>query len=57
MKAHETFTPWDKLEEQLKAKKLAMSVNDVPEIRALLQQMVPGYQPSGEVVDWVHLAL
>ena len=57
MKAHETFTPWDKLQEQLKALKLAMSVNDVPVIRALLQQMVPGYQPSGEVVDWVHLAL
>jgi len=57
MKAHETFTPWDKLQEQLKALKLAMSVNDAPEIRALLQQMVAGYQPSGEVVDWVHLAL
>jgi FlaA1/EpsC-like NDP-sugar epimerase len=57
MKAHETFTPWDKLQEQLKALKLAMSENDVPVIRALLQQMVPGYQPSGEVVDWVHLAL
>jgi hypothetical protein len=23
----------------------------------LLQQMVSGYQPSGEVVDWVHMAL
>ena len=57
MKAHETFTPWDKLQEQLKALKLAMSVNDVSVIRALLQQMVPGYQPSCEVVDWVHLAL
>jgi hypothetical protein len=22
----------------------------------LLQQLVSGYQPSGEVVDWVHLA-
>jgi hypothetical protein len=31
-------------------------VNDVPGIRGLLQQLVSGYQPSGEVVDWVHLA-
>jgi hypothetical protein len=33
-----------------------MGVNDVPAIRGLLQQLVSGYQPSGEVVDWVHLA-
>jgi hypothetical protein len=33
-----------------------MSVNDVPVIRAMLQQLVSGYQPSGEVVDWVHMA-
>jgi FlaA1/EpsC-like NDP-sugar epimerase len=57
MKAHETFMPWDKLQDQLNALKLAISVNDVPVIRALLQQLVAGYQPSGEVVDWVHLAL
>ncbi|QDL56812.1 polysaccharide biosynthesis protein [Rhodoferax aquaticus] len=57
MKAHEVFVPWDKLQEALDSLNLAMSVNDVPVIRALLQQLVPGYQPSGEVVDWVHLAL
>jgi hypothetical protein len=33
-----------------------MGVNDVPAIRSLLQQLVSGYQPSGEVVDWVYLA-
>ena len=33
-----------------------MSVNDVPMIRGMLQQLVSGYQPSGEVVDWVHMA-
>jgi len=25
-------------------------------IRSFLQQLVTGYQPSGEVVDWIHLA-
>lgn len=35
---------------------MAVGANDVPVIRALLQQLVSGYQPSGEVVDWVHLA-
>jgi hypothetical protein len=33
-----------------------MSANDVPVIRALLKDLVSGYQPTGEVVDWVHLA-
>ena len=57
MKAHETFLPWDQLQGKLNALELAMSVNDVPVLRGFLQQLVPGYQPSGEVVDWVHLAL
>ena len=32
----------------------AMVANDVPAIRRLLQQAVQGYQPSGDVVDWLH---
>jgi hypothetical protein len=32
-------------------------VNDVALIRGLLKQLVSGYEPSGEVVDWVHMAL
>jgi FlaA1/EpsC-like NDP-sugar epimerase len=56
MKAHEPFLPWVQLEQQLNALSIAMSVNDVPVIRAMLQQLVSGYQPSGEVVDWVHMA-
>ena len=36
---------------------LVIGVNDVPAIRGLLQQLVSGYQPSGEVADWVSLRL
>ena len=57
MKAHEQFLSWAQLEEKLNALNLAMSVNDVPVIRAILEQIVSGYQPNGEVVDWVHMAL
>jgi len=32
---------------------LALDANDVPLIRVLLKELVPGYQPDGEVVDWV----
>jgi FlaA1/EpsC-like NDP-sugar epimerase len=56
MKAHEQFLPWPALEQKLNALSIAMSANDVPVIRALLKDLVSGYQPTGEVVDWVHLA-
>ena len=56
MKAQEQFLSWPVLEPKLNALSLAMSVNDVPVIRSMLQQIVSGYQPSGEVVDWVHMA-
>ncbi len=57
MKAHEQFLSWADLEQKLNALSIAMSVNDVPVIRGMLQELVSGYQPSGEVVDWVHMAL
>lgn len=57
MKAHEQHLSWLKLEGKLKHLSMAMSLNDVPAIRALLKDLVSGYQPSGEVVDWVHMAL
>jgi FlaA1/EpsC-like NDP-sugar epimerase len=56
MKAHEQFLSWPQLEQKLNALRIAMSVNDVPVIRGMLQELVSGYQPSGEVVDWVHMA-
>jgi hypothetical protein len=46
---------WAELDQKLKALSMAVSVNDVPVIRAMLAQLVSGYQPSGDVVDWVHL--
>jgi FlaA1/EpsC-like NDP-sugar epimerase len=56
MKAQEQFLSWPHLQEKLNALNIAVGANDVPVIRALLQQTVSGYQPSCDVVDWVHLA-
>lgn len=53
MKAHEEFLPWEALQAKLSILGLALDANDVPLIRALLKELVPGYQPDGEVVDWV----
>lgn len=56
LKALEKFVPWEQLIVKLNTLSLALSVNDVPVIRSLLQHLVVGYQPSSEIVDWVHLA-
>ncbi len=55
MKAHEDFLSWDVLQAKLTDLGLALDANDVPSIRSRLKDLVPGYQPDGEVVDWVWL--
>lgn len=53
MKAHEDFLSWDVLQAKLTELGLALDTNDVPSIRSQLKDLVPGYQPDGEVVDCV----
>jgi FlaA1/EpsC-like NDP-sugar epimerase len=53
MKAHEEFLPWDELVSKLNILNSALESNNVPVIRTLLKELVPGYQPESEVVDWV----
>ena len=55
MKAHEDFLGWSKLNSKLDALTVALNTNDVGLIRLLLRQLVPGYLPEGDIVDWVHL--
>ncbi len=56
MKAQEPFLPWAQLQQSLGALHMAKGANDVALIRGLLQRLVAGYEPAGEVVDWVYLA-
>ena len=53
MKAHENFLSWELLSHELERLNHALNVNDVPAIRVMLQELVPGYTPEGDVVDWV----
>jgi hypothetical protein len=55
MKAHEAFIPWVELEAKLNALEMAVNVNDVGVIRLMMQQLVAGYIPSDDIVDWVYL--
>jgi FlaA1/EpsC-like NDP-sugar epimerase len=55
MKAHETFLAWEAFQARLKALELALNANDVGVIRLMMQEMVTGYSPETEIVDWVYL--
>jgi len=55
MKAHEEFLPWEKFEEKLMALERALNVNDVGVMRVIVQELVSGYVPSDDIVDWVYL--
>lgn len=55
MKAHEEFIPWAEFEAKLTALEMALNVNDVGVIRLMMQQLVAGYTPSNDIVDWVYL--
>ena len=55
MKAREDFMAWSELEARLRTLELALSVNDVNVIRSVIAQLVSGYTPQGDIVDWVHL--
>ena len=55
MKAHEEFLPWADLEAKLNALQMALNVNDVGVIRLMMQQLVTGYAPRDEIVDWVYM--
>jgi FlaA1/EpsC-like NDP-sugar epimerase len=54
MKAQEDMLPWSELQARLASLEVAMDQNDTTAMRALLQVCVQGYQPAGEVVDWLH---
>ena len=56
MKASEEKMSWLDLQDSLNAMQVALDVNDVGVLRRMLEQLVSGYHPSGEIVDWVHLA-
>lgn len=55
LKAHEESVPWNELEYKLNALANALDLSDIDAVRTMLIELVAGYQPSGGVVDWVHL--
>lgn len=56
MKAHEDFLVWSELEVKMSGLMRALEANDVPLLKGLLKDLVPGYQPDGNITDWGWLA-
>lgn len=55
MSAHEDFLPWDTLKEKLESLLDAVTEDDYLRVRQMLLELVAGYTPEGEIVDWIHL--
>lgn len=53
MKAREGFRAWDELRPWVSRLERATQANDVQDVREVLEQLVSGYRPPGEIVDWI----
>ncbi len=54
MKAHEVFLPWPSLNQRLEELRGLLTQGDAHRVRQLLVELVSGYVPAGDVVDWTH---
>jgi len=54
MKAHEECLSYAVLEGKLANLRIVLDANDVPAIRTLLRELVSGYRPTDEIVDWLY---
>jgi FlaA1/EpsC-like NDP-sugar epimerase len=54
MSAQEDLLPWDTLKERLSDLLAAVSLDDYAGVRKLLRETVSGYNPDGEIVDWIY---
>jgi FlaA1/EpsC-like NDP-sugar epimerase len=55
MKAHEDYLPWSVLGARLNELKQAMQQNDHLAIRQTMQDLVSGYSPNEQIVDWIYI--
>ena len=55
MSADEDFLPWEVLKDKLALLLDAVSSDDYPRVRQMLGELVAGYTPEGEIVDWKHI--
>ncbi len=54
MSADEEHIPWGELKTLIAGLVTALETNDYPKVRLLLREIVSGYTPEGEIVDWIY---
>lgn len=54
MRANEEHLEWDALKNRLAKLVKAVENDDYPQVRQLLREVVSGYVPEGEIVDWIY---
>lgn len=54
MKAHEVFLPWPIIVPRLEELRGLLAQGDPYGVRQLLVELVSGYVPAGDMVDWTH---
>jgi FlaA1/EpsC-like NDP-sugar epimerase len=55
MRANEEYLSWEALKVALSELLSAVGRDDYDKVRQLLREMVNGYSPEGEIVDWLHV--
>lgn len=55
IRAQETFMHWNQLEGKLASLERVLQVNDLNVIRSMMLELVAGYQPTSDIVDWAYL--
>lgn len=55
MRANEEMLPWAEYRQVLQALHEAVARENYERVRQLLREVVSGYRPEGEIVDWLYL--
>ncbi len=53
--AREDFLSWAELKPKLEALNVALKTDDVGAMRSMMKQLVRGYAPESEIIDWVFM--
>lgn len=54
MRANEDFVDWESLKIRLNSLMAALAKEDFGQVRLILREVVNGYNPDGEIVDWIY---
>ena len=54
MSAQEDYLSWEQLKDRLSALHGALTVDDYQRVRQVLREVVSGYNPDGDIVDWIY---